>query len=57
MKVYVVFYDVELPRGRDVDTERRIDSVFKKSDDADARILELQEKYKFYADYDTFNLE
>lgn len=57
MKVYVVFYDVELPRGRDVDTERRIDSVFKKSEDADARVLELQEKYKFYADYDTFNLE
>lgn len=57
MKVYVVFYDINFPKGRDVETERRIDSVFKNSEDADARVLELQKKYKFYADYDTFELE
>lgn len=57
MKVYVVFYDVDLPHGDQVTTERRIDSVYDSDVKALSRTEELYSKYKFYSDFDVFELE
>ena len=57
MKVYVVYYDA-VTRGREGPEEnRRIHGVYDSAEKARASVRELEMKYKFYADFESHEVE
>jgi hypothetical protein len=57
MRVYVVYYD-EVTRGREGPEEhRRIHGVYDSAEKAQTAVRELQQEYKCYADFETYEVE
>jgi hypothetical protein len=57
MNVYVVYYD-EVTRGReDPEEDRRIHGVYDSAEKAHTAVRELQRKYGFDANFESYEVE